>query len=299
MTFSKTVKKLSVIASVTLSLNALSINPAMAHARWVVPSHTVVSGDKPMAISFDYSISNAIFHPDIPMGGTELVKTDSPIGAGNPMMNIMEKTQASVTQPSGKTINVPSVNLGRKTSSYFTAEASGTYRIDITQPPIEVTLFKTKDGEAQRLFGKLSDVKEKLPTGAKDIESLQFNNRIQTFVTHNQISTETLKPTGDGLEVTHKTHPNELFASESSSYQLFLNGKVVKDIQASHIKITKDGTRFRNQRASLEPSLNKAGEFTVTWPEAGFYLVEIDHEVSTKNGKVVYALFLTVEIQPE
>ncbi len=299
MKFSKTLKNLTLITSVTLGVSALCLQQANAHARWVVPSHTVVSGDKPMAISFDYSISNAIFHPDIPMGGAELIKANKPDSAGNPMMNIMEKTQASVTDPSGNTKGVPSVNLGRKTSSYFTAEAPGTFRIDITQPAIEVTLFKTKEGEAQRLFGKLADVKDKLPKGAKDIESLQFNNRIQTFVTHNQISLETLKPTGTGLEVVHKTHPNELFAGEKSSYQLTLNGKPVKDASTSHIKITKDGTRFRNQRASLEPTLSKAGEFSVDWPEAGFYLVEIDHEITTANGKVVYALFLTVEIQPE
>lgn len=299
MKLSKIIKNFSLAASVAVTLNAITIAPAHAHARWVVPSHTNVSGDKPIAISFDYSISNAIFHPDIAMGGSELGSSISSPESASPMAAMMAATQASVTVPSGKKSTLPSVNLGRKTSSFFTAEKPGTYRIDISQPPVDVTLFKSKDGEEQRLFGKLPDIKAKLPEGAKDIEALQFNNRIQTYVTHNQTSFEVVKPTGQGLELSHHNHPNELFAGEQSRYHLLLNGKAVKGSQASHIKITKGGTRFRNQRGSLTPTLASDGSFSVTWPAAGFYLIEIDHETSTKNGKVIYALFLTVEVQPE
>lgn len=300
MIFLKHVRNDYFIALAVIIVNAVSALPASAHARWVVPSHTVVSGDKPMAISLDYSISNAIFHPDIAMGGKLLTPSSENDGnSGNPMAALMNKTRATVVNPNGETQILNSINQGRKTSTYFMVRDAGTYRVEIEQAAIDVTLFKTREGESQRLFGQYEAVKSKLPEGATAIESLQFINRIQTFVTFNQITTQNLAPSASGLELKHTTHPNELFAGEKSRYQLQLDGKAVNNSKNSHIKITKSGTRFRNQRETIEPVLSEKGQFEVTWPEAGLYLVEVEHEVEQLSNKVVYALFLTIEIHPE
>ncbi|SMF39858.1 Uncharacterized conserved protein, contains GH25 family domain [Alteromonadaceae bacterium Bs31] len=294
------IKTISTSAVCVLAINSLYTVPANAHSRWVIPSHTVVSGDKPMSISLDYSISNDIFHPDIALGGASLSgeKQTKEQGA-NPMAALMMQTQASVVTPVGEIISLSSVNLGRKTSTFFTADKAGTYRVEISQPAIDVTLYKTDKGEAQRLFGTYEAVKSRLPKDANAIDALQFINRIQTFVTHNEISTKNLRPSGEGLELTHGTHPNELFALEQTRYQLMLNGRPIGDNKNSHVKITKAGTRFRNQRASLQPSISSKGEFQITWPEAGVYLLEADYEIESESGKVVYALFLTLEVHPE
>ena len=292
-------KKVSAITAFAFALNSVVTSTAYAHARWVIPSHTVISGDKPMAVSIDYSISNDIFHPDMAFGGAPLADIIAPKGhATKPIMSFLAKTLAQVTTPNGDTQVLNSVDLGRKSSTYFTARTAGTYRVDIAQPTIDITLFKSKNGENQRLFGSYESVKSKLPTGATNIESLQLINRIQTFITFNQTSKKNVAHSGEGLELKHNTHPNELFSGEKSTYQLLLNGKAL-GAKNSHIKITKGGTRFRNQRNSIEPTLSEKGQFEITWPEAGFYLVEIDHEIQQADSKLVYALFLTVEIHPE
>ena len=295
------VKNVSILTLFAVVINNLGVLPAHAHARWVLPSHTVISGDKPMAVSLDYSISNDIFHPDIPLGGKMLNESEHKDGdnAGT-MSAIMAQTKASVISPKGEIRALNGVNLGRKTSTYFTAEEAGTYRVEIEQPPIDITLYKTQEGESQRLFGDYNSVKDQLPVGANSVESIQFVNRIQTFITHNAITTRNLTPTGKGLELKHTTHPNELFAQEKSTYHLLFSGKAVAaDSEVTAIKITKAGTRFRNQRQSLQPQLSKNGKFEVTWPEAGFYLIEIEHEVAKESVKLINALFLTVEVHPE
>jgi Nickel uptake substrate-specific transmembrane region. len=292
-------KKVITITAFVFALNSVACTTAYAHARWVIPSHTVISGDKPMAVSIDYSISNDIFHPDMAFGGAQIANISAEKGqVASPIMGFMAKTHAQVTTPNGDTQVLNSVDLGRKSSTYFTAPKSGTYRVEITQPTIDIILFKSKDGESERLFGSYDSIKSKLPKSATDIEYLQLKNRIQTFVTLNQTSQKNVAPSGEGLELKHNTHPNELFAGEKSTYRLLLNGEYL-GAKNSYIKITKGGTRFRNQRDSIEPMLFENGKFEITWPEAGFYLVEVEHEIKQAGSKLVYALFLTVEIHPE
>lgn len=280
-------------------LSCLIANPASGHARWVVPSHTIVSGDKATAISLDYSLSNAVFHPDIALGGISLGDSENAISS-DPLQSQLAKTQVVLTQPNGEQQILKSVDLGRKSSSYFTASNNGTYRVDVVQPPIDVTLFTAADGSEGRLFGTPDAVSQKLPEGAQQVERLTYVNRVQAFVTRNQITDKTLHPSGNGLELKHFTHPNEVFSNESVRYQLLLSGKsLTPSSDKTRIKITPGGTRYRNRRGNFTPPINANGEFIVRWPNAGLYLIEIEHELNGPEGKKVYALFLTLEIQPE
>ena len=47
-----------------LTVTALASSYANAHAQWLVPSHTSLSGDKAHYVMIDASISNEIFAPD-------------------------------------------------------------------------------------------------------------------------------------------------------------------------------------------------------------------------------------------
>lgn len=280
-------------------LNFYIADPAFAHARWVVPSHTIVSGGEATTISLDYSISNAIFHPDIALGGMSLGDSKTATSS-TPMQSLLANTQAVLTQPNGKQQTLKSVDLMRKSSTYFTASDNGTYRVDIVQSPLEVTLFTAKDGSPGRLFGTRDAVAQELPEGVQQVEGLTYVSRVQTFITRNQITHKTLRPGGSGLELKHFNHPNELFANEPVRYQLLLNGKVLTpNLGNTRIKITADGTRYRNQRGEFSPRIHETGEFIVRWPDAGLYLIEVEHDLVGPEGKTVYALFLTLEVQPE
>lgn len=281
------------IGAVVMGLGQASAG--QAHARWVIPSHTVVSGDKPMSVAFDYSISNDLFHPDIALGGDERV---GPLAASKPSPAARPAgAYASVTKPDGSLQKLHSVDLKRKSSSFFVADVPGTYRVDIHQTPTEFTRYIGADGETQRLFGPPQQNRARLPTQARSITQLTYINRIQTFVTHNKTNLKTVKPTGSGLELRHFTHPNALFASERSDFALVMDGKPLS--QHGHVTITRGDTRFRNQRNSLHPEISDQGHFSVTWPEAGFYLLEVEHEIHEKNTTIIHALFLTLEVQPE
>jgi len=290
------VKKLSLLTA-TLSIGVLICSNALSHARWVIPSHTVVSGDNPITISIDYSISNAIFHPDIAIGGDTYLLSRKDNKASETMRTVMDEVKAILVTPNNKQQLLKSINLGRKTSTYFTTSVPGTYRIDIQQPPIDVTLYKRQTGEQSRLFGPLTTTKKQIPNDATDITEIQYQNKIQTYVTYNQINNTVVRPTGHGLELKQKTHPNELFANEKANYQIILNGSPLKG--AAEVKVTKGGTRFRNQRNEIRPKVNNSGRFSVDWPESAMYLMEVEHETAINGKKTVYTLFLTLEVQPE
>lgn len=85
--------------SFLVTINVFLVSNVNAHERFVVPSHTLLSGDdKTQLVTLIASISNAIFHPDSPFG-------DSNTGAnvGN-LKNLFSQLKNSVITPDG-TVN--------------------------------------------------------------------------------------------------------------------------------------------------------------------------------------------------
>ena len=308
------------LSAIALGLCTIVLcNTAFSHSRWVIPSHSILSGDKAPMVSIDFSISNDIFHPDLPLGGITIQSLGSDLKSkknsskdDNPMLKMLNSTRVNVLMPQGSTGNdLPIVNLGRKSATAFTLEQSGTYRINVIQNPVDVTLFKKIDGTPSRLFGALKTVKDKLPSGASDLKTLRIYNDIHTYITRNKLTTKAVTPKGIGLELKHSTHPNELFAKEAALYTLLFNGKAITDttLQKSvDLKITLHNTRYRNQRNTETPSLNSKGEFSITWPEPGLYLMEGELSLPSTSTKAssgdiantdIHAFFLTVEVTPQ
>ena len=54
--------KTALIGAVTFT--AIASGYAQAHARWLMPSHTSLSGEKTHYVMIDASISNELFSPD-------------------------------------------------------------------------------------------------------------------------------------------------------------------------------------------------------------------------------------------
>lgn len=313
------------ICSVCVGLCVALISvQSLAHGRWIVPSDTILSSEEPVTITLDFSVSNDVFHPDHAYGGVALQtlfdayqhkmgkdnkkdpkdkkpkgdkkgNKDSEAKAKSPMAKIMASTRLRSVSPSGKiTEDASIVSFGRKSVAALALEESGTYRISVAQDPIHFVSFKYQDGKPGRMFGQLKEVT--LPEGAKDIESVTLINRVQTFVTRNGLTHENIQPQKDGLDVSSYMHPNELFSKEKNKYTLFFNGKPLAN---QDVKITRGGTRYRNDRELIERTSDSNGRFEVQWPEAGMYVLEAEMSEKTEQGTISYGLFLTLEVNPE
>lgn len=298
------------IACAFVSGTLITSHQALGHSRWMIPSHAVLSGEAPEVVTLDISISNDFFHPDWSVGGIlpeDAARRKKPAKPGK-KASIAEKleyelaasTRLQVLKPGGASDNTtPLIDLGRKTSAAVRLDESGTYRFSVEQNPVYFTWYVDAEGKKARAFGRPEQVRDSLPAGAKNLAGMKLINRIETFVTRNGLSKNTLNPSGQGLEVQYLTHPNELFAGEKASFELLLDGKPLAN---ASLKATRGNTRYRNQRHSVELTTDAKGRFAIEWPEAGLYLLESEWErASTEQGieNEVLGLFVTLEVNPE
>lgn len=302
-------KKISFVC-VSLCVALLSVH-SLAHGRWIVPSDTILSSEEPVTIALDFSVSNNVFHPDHAYGGVSLDalfhayhdgkqgnqkdNKNNSVAVKSPIVKVMASTRLRSVSPSGKiTDDASIVNFGRKSVAALVLEESGTYRISVVQDPIDFVTFKHVDGKPGRVFGKLNEVD--LPEGAQEIDAVTLINRVQTFITRNGLTHENTQPQKDGLAVSSYIHPNELFSKEKNKYTVFFNGKPLAN---QKVKITRGGTRYRNDRELIERTSDDNGRFEVQWPAAGMYVLEAAMSQKTEQGTLSYGLYLTLEVNPE
>ena len=279
-------RPLSVVAA-TLLLGWTSLSHA--HGRYVLPSHTLVSGDKPQGISLTASITNDLFHPDKPLGN----------GAGGKvngfLQSLFDVLQNGVVAPDGSVTPMKWQAYQRFSASDLKVEQSGTYRVQLVQPETHMVTFKNAKGERDRRFGSNS----KIPEGATDITRRTIASSVVAYISHND--TSDLPTTGKGLELAGETHPNDLFAGEEASFALTLNGKPLTS--AAKVHFVQGGTRYRNQRDVIELETNARGEFTLPLKQAGMHWLEVEYSMKgdKKSGVDVHhnTLYLTLEVFPQ
>jgi len=284
-------KRISTLASFCLLASITTFN-AIAHERFMVPTHTLLSGDKAQAVTLMASISNDIFHPDRPLGDSD---TGADVGD---LKNLFKVLQHSVIAPDGSISN----NTRWQAFERFSVadvwlKDSGTYRIGLIQPEVPMTTFKKSDGTSGRVFGK----NPALPKGATNIVRRTTSSRVETFVSLNSPSTAAVKAIGKGVELAGETHPNDLFVGEKANFQLLFDGKPLTI--PTNIKVIKAGTRHRNNRNEVALTANQSGEFTFTPTEAGFYFLAAETSVKVPQPAEFdikhYSLYLTLEVFPE
>ena len=267
-----------------LTFTALASSYASAHAQWLVPSHTSLSGDKAHYVMVDASISNEIFAPD---------KAYRPKEKGAEY----DDNLIMAIGPDGKPVSdkIRAYYLKRKNSAAVKLDGEGTYHIAMTQKPRLMTFYKNKDGDRRRVFaGK--DSKD-IPADATDIKTTKAISTVDTFVSRNGTSKPALL--GKGLEISGPTHPNDLFVGEQARFQLLKAGKPAANVE---LAILKGDTRYRNERNEVKITTDKEGFFSTTWQHPGLYLIEASiSEDSTEEGidSVRYSLFTTLDVAPE
>ena len=233
---------------------------AGAHDVWVVPSSTVLSGADSW-ITVDAAVGNDKFHFNhAPLRLDGLAVTAPDGSAAGPRTSI----EASCAAPS----TCSSSRAAPTAWPWSTTACSRAGR---------------EDGKPKRYFGKPEGMAQAVPAKADELEVSQSLGRVETFVTAGKPSA--VKPVGRGLELAPVTHPNDLYAGETATFQMLLDGQPAPDLEMT---IVAGGIRYRDQVGEIKAKTDKDGKFSVKWPQPGLYWVEAgmeDAKVSVPQAK--------------
>lgn len=259
-----------------LSLALLVPTSAMAHRTWLFPSATVLSGDNPW-VTVDAAAANDLFYFDhfpLPLG------------------------DLTITAPDGMSVEAQNMTEGRLRNSFdVQLEQEGTYRISVVSDG--VFAFYKLNGETRRWRGQASEIDAAIPDNAEDVRIHESTRRVETFVTVGAPTKGAVKPTGKGLEVDYSVHPNDLFAGETASMRLLLDGEPAAGVEVS---IVPGGIRYRDELHEMKVTTGKDGSFDVIWPEAGMYWLNASMEGEAQTSRASHSLkayTATLEVLPQ
>lgn len=231
--------------------------PAWAHRTWLLPSGTVYSGDEPW-VTVDAAASNDIFYFE-----HVALRLDNLV----------------VQAPDGAKVAAENQFRGRYRSSFDVKLAQkGTYKLTIINDGLFASYKDPASGETKRARGNRESLTRDIPAGAQVLGVTQSFGRLETFVTSGSPSTQALQPTGKGLELVARTHPNDLVAGESATFGFVLNGKPAADLPVTLIR---HGIRYRDQLGEQQFVTDAKGEVTLKWTEPGMYWL---HASPTRDG---------------
>lgn len=263
-----------------------------AHGRYILPSHTVLSGQNEQTVSFTASISNDIFHPDMPLGSHQNSEQKlSPM-----LQNMFKQLQTYVIQPDGQKSPMNWHAMARFSVADLNPTQDGTYKVVMFQPAFLLTTFKREDGVRDRVFGP----NPKIPDEATEVVKRQVSSRVETFISKNAPNRRVLEQLQEGLELGGVSHPNDLFINEPVQLQLFYNGQALK--QKAEIILVYNGTKHRNQREEIKITSDTQGNFQYQFTQAGFYWLEVDYSLPGEKGSGIdwqhFTLYTTLEVFP-
>lgn len=262
-----------------------------AHDRYILPSHTVLSGDDQKQVTLRASISNDMFHPQMPLGSNDKGKASPTLEA------LFQHMQAIVVQPDGEVRPVSWQAFAMESVADVDLSEAGTYRIAMVQPATLMTTFKNADGSGSRRFGP----NPQIPADASDVVKRTIASRTESYLTLNRTSKKALAPTGQGLEISWLSHPNDLFANEKVSFVMLFDGAPVAE--GLEVSLVRGGTRHRNQRNPMVGKTMSDGKCTVTFSEPGFYHLQASLTQAGAAGSEIVkhhnSLYVTLEVFPE
>src|SRR5690606_5142409 len=263
-------------APALIALSALLPMAAHAHDAFIVPSATVLSGEKAW-VTVDAAIGNDKFyfnHAPMRLDGLE------------------------ITGPDGQTVQAENQHTG-KLRSGFDAQLTkdGTYRIAVVTDGTLLARWK-ENGANKRWFGTAKDLASKVPQNAEDLTVIERVSRVETFVTKGQPTD--IQPVTRGFGIQMEPHPNDLFAQEEATFTLTLDGQPAADTE---VHIVPGGSRYRDSLNEIKVTTDKQGRFSVTWPQAGAYWLHAsgsDGKTSVEQAsKRAVSYSLTLEVLPQ
>jgi uncharacterized GH25 family protein len=233
------------VAALAVSLSVALPMAAHAHRAWMLPSATVLSGNEPW-VTVDAAVSNDLFyfeHNALRLDGLAIIAPDG-------------SAAAAENKSTGKYRSTFDVKLTQK----------GTYKLTMVNDGLSAS-YKVGT-ENKRWRGSAETFAKEVPADAKDLNVSRNQSRMEVFVSSGKPSDTVLKPTGAGLELVPITHPNDLFAGDTSNFRFLLDGKPAADIE---VTVIPGGIRYRDQLGEIKVKTDKDGKFSVKWPTAGMY----------------------------
>ncbi|GAA5787384.1 ABC transporter permease [Chitiniphilus shinanonensis] len=259
---------LACVAAATLPL------AAQAHHYWLLPSSTVLSA--PQWITVDAAVSNDMFQFN---------------------HNALNVDALAIVAPDGSRLAPENLGKGKLRSTFDVNLAKpGTYRLEVVRGGVRAT-WKA-DGQPKRWMGNAEAFAKEVPADAEGLDVSESASRLETFVTVGAPSA--LKTTGRGLELAPVTHPNDLFAGETATFQFLADGKPAAGVE---VTLVRGESRYRNQLDELKFTTDKDGRVAVKWPQAGMYWLDADLEddkVTVKAAKRrTLSYTATLEVLPQ
>ncbi|WP_175624475.1 MULTISPECIES: DUF4198 domain-containing protein [Oxalobacteraceae] len=233
------------VAALAVSLSVALPMAAHAHRAWMLPSATVLSGNEPW-VTVDAAVSNDLFYFE---------------------HNALRLDGLAVIAPDGSAAAVENKSTGKYRSTFDVKLAQkGTYKLTMVNDGLSAS-YKVGT-ENKRWRGTADNFAKEVPADAKDVNVSRNQSRMEVFVSSGKPSDSVLKPTGAGLELVPITHPNDLFAGDTSNFRFVLDGKPAADIE---VTVIPGGIRYRDQLGEIKVKTDKDGKFSVKWPTAGMY----------------------------
>ena len=245
-----------IAAAAALALGGLTA--VQAHNVWLLPSATSLS--KPEWITVDAAVSNDLFYFN-----------HFPLGLENLL----------ITAPDGSKVEPEKTLRGNIRSVFdFKPTQPGTYRVAVVNTGGLSATYKDAEGKPKRWRGSPEKFAAEVPADAKDLKVSETHTRFETFVTVGKPSA--LAPIGRGLELVPVTHPNDLAKGEAATFVMHVDGKPAADLEITAVR---GGTRYRNSLEEIKTKTDAQGRFTLTFPEAGMYWIDVDAD----DAKVTFA----------
>ena len=245
---------------------------AQAHRAWMLPSATVLSGEEPW-ITVDAAVSNDLFYFEhFPMRLQGIGEAATQPAGGPPGMRPRPAAVLQVIAPDGSKVQPQNGAMGRYRSTFDVhLQQKGTYKLAVANQGLFASW--KENGETKRWMGKPEEFAKQVPAKAGELKVSQNNSRMEVFVTSGAPTETVLKPTGQGLELSPLTHPNDLFAGEAADFVMLLDGQPAAGVEVSVIP---GGNRYRDDLGEIKTSTDAKGKFSVTWPTAGMYWLEAE-----------------------
>lgn len=241
---------------------AALLAPLSAHAAraWLLPSQTILANSGGW-VAVDAAMADDLFS----------------VNQGSLPVDTLV-----VSGPDGKPVTAQNVTKSRSRSTFdLELRQVGTFRITVADEAVMARW--EEEGKPKRWRGAAADMATNIPANAAKLDVEQVQRRVETFVSVGKPSAVT--GDGSGLFLVPLTHPNDLYAGESAKFRVLLDGKPTKDLE---VEIIAGGTRYRDAPEEILIRTDAAGEFSVQWPAAGLYWLDVgiqDEKATAPNVK--------------
>jgi uncharacterized GH25 family protein len=221
-----------------------------AHRMWMLPSATIVSGDD-VWVTIDAAVSNDLFYFE-----------HQPL-RGDP----------KVLAPDGSVLEVENKATGRyRTTFDVHLTQKGTYKVAIVSDGVMGSYMLNGERKPIPRGTTTATLATAIPAGATEVRTSESSNRNEVFITSGEPTTTVFKPSGKGIELVPVTHPNDLVAGETATFQFTLDGKPMPN-QA--VTVIPGGIRYRDKLNQMDLKTDAAGKVQIQWPEAGMYWLNV------------------------